>query len=184
MYIALITVFSLAAIAAWVMAFRSQPADFPVACQIANVGKPLSSTALIGQEPAAPKDIIVRVLNANGEAGQATELAEELRTLGFTPDENMPYGNDPVVENQNMGCFGQLRFGAGFSAAAATLHSIFPCFELIADQRPDPSVDIVLGAGFRKLNAGGAVADTMSALNSGEKVDAETLENLMPRTCS
>lgn len=183
-YIALVTVFVIGAVFSWIFAFRSQPADFPVACGIENVGKPLSSTALVGQEPAAPKDVPVRVFNANGESGQATELAETLRTLGFALDPVTPYGNDPIVTSQDMGCFGQLRFGANFNASAATLHPLFPCFELIADERTDPSVDIALGAGFRKLDTNGAISDTMNALNTGEHVDSETFENLTPRNCA
>ncbi len=168
----------------WVLAFRSQPASYPVSCSLPAAGPPVSSTTLIGEHVVPPSDVHVRVYNANGKVGQATTVAEQLRQLDFVLDEQVPYGNDPIVENQDLGCFGQLRYGEDFNGHAAALHALFPCFELIHDGRPDATVDVSLGKGFKDLEVASQVEETMSALNRGEQADLEGLSSLGSSTCS
>ena len=76
----------------WVLAFRSQPASYPVSCSLPAAGTPVSSTTLIGEHVVPPSDVHVRVYNANGKVGQATTVAEQLRQLDFVLDEQVPYG--------------------------------------------------------------------------------------------
>nr|WP_162933287.1 LytR C-terminal domain-containing protein [Corynebacterium lactis] len=183
-YIAVVGVCAVLAVASWGFAFAQQPKSYPVACSLPGSGTPVASTELVGVKVSAPYEVPVRVYNANGQTGQATTIAEQLRTLGFTPDSATPFGNDPLVEHQDLSCFGQLRFGAAHNAQAVALHSLFPCFELIHDARQDPSVDIALGKGFDKLSDGAQIADAMAALNRGDQVDSATLDNLVPNACS
>lgn len=168
----------------WVLAFRSQPTSYPVSCSLPSAGTPVSSTTLIGEHVVPPSDVHVRVYNANGKVGQATTVAEQLRQLDFVLDEQVPYGNDPIVENQDLSCFGQLRFGQEFSGHAAALHALFPCFELIHDGRPDATVDVSLGEGFKELDVASQAEETMAALNRGEQADLEGLASLRSSTCS
>lgn len=183
-YIVVAVVAVLVAAVSWVFAWRSQPTNFPVSCSLGVAGAPVSSTTLVGEHVVPPSEVRVRVYNANGEVGQATTVAEQLRNLGFVPDEEIPYGNDPLVESQDLGCFGQLRFGLDFNGHAAALHALFPCFELIHDERPDSTVDVALGKGFKDLDANSQVEETMAALNRGEQADIEGLSNLRSSTCS
>lgn len=183
-YVVVSVVAVLVAAMSWVFAWRSQPTSYPVSCSLRVAGTPVSSTALVGEHVVPPSEVRVRVYNANGEVGQATTVAEQLRNLGFVPDEQIPFGNDPLVESQDLGCFGQLRFGRNFNGHAAALHALFPCFELIHDDRPDSTVDIALGKGFKDLDAGSQVEETMAALNRGEQADIEGLSNLRSSTCS
>lgn len=182
-YIAVAAICVALAVVSWVFAFSQQPKSYPVACSMPSAGTPVSSTSLVGVNFSSPSEVPVRVFNANGETGQATTVADQLRTLGFTPDSETPFGNDPQVPEQNLECFGQLRFGAGNDSQVVALHSLLPCFELIQDGRQDPSVDVSLGKGFEALPTGGQISDAMSALNRGEQVDSATLENLAPNTC-
>lgn len=183
-YVLIFSVFLVFAVAIWVLAFKATPAAPALECSVSNAGKSVPSTNLIGTSPTAPSEITTRVLNASGESGLAQEVASQLAELGFNQDENAPFANDELSGADGISCFGQLRYGANAAGNAATLHSLFPCFELINDERADGSIDVVLGSGFDGLEANGAIADTMAALNSGESVDADTLANLNSQSCS
>ena len=117
--------------------------------------------------PAAPRDVPVRVLNANGQRGQAALVSAELVTsLGFAaaPDAS---ANDPVYVQQNMGCVGQIRFGPAGLAQARTLHLVVPCAELISDERPDPAVDLALGTEFGDVAPGPDATVVLKTLQQG-----------------
>lgn len=183
-YVVVSIVALLIAAGSWVLAFRSEPTNFPVSCSLPAAGTPASSTTLIGEHVVPPSEVHVRVYNANGQVGQATTVAEQLRQLSFLSDEHTPYGNDPLVENQDLGCFGQLRFGEEFNGHAAALHALFPCFELVHDGRPDATVDVSLGRGFKEFEVTSQVEETMAALNRGEQADLESLSTTRSGTCS
>lgn len=168
----------------WTYAFRNQPTSFPVSCGLAAAGTPVASTSLVGEAAVPPSEVRVRVYNANGQVGQATTVSEQLRTLSFVPDDEIPFGNDPLVESQDLGCFGQLRFGPDFNGQAAALHALFPCFELIHDARTDPSVDVSLGEGFEELSIDSQVKETVAALNDGDQAALDQLAALQAGACS
>ena len=73
------------------------------------------------------------MFNANGERGQAAQVAAQLSDYGFASAPDVQVGNDPVYVDQNMQCQGQIRFGPNGIAAASTLWLVAPCAELIQD---------------------------------------------------
>lgn len=181
-YVILVAALAATAAIAWVAAFTQSPDVTRVACERPGTGEVASATELAGEAAAAPGSIPVRVLNANGEAGQATEVSEGLIDLGFMAAEN-PVGNDPLIPDQDLDCYGQIRFGAAHGPNGATLHALFPCLELIRDGREDGSVDVALGRGFKGLDDSGPVRAAMTALDAGEEVDSATLQSMSSRTC-
>ena len=178
----IVGVVAVLAVVVWSVVFTRPVKVTSVACHHPDAGAVVSSTDLLGEAPAAPGDIPVRVFNANGESGQATTVSEGLADLGFSAAEG-GVGNDPLTPHLDLDCYGQLRFGAGFAAHGATLHAVFPCLELVHDAREDGSVDVALGTGFRGLDDSGPVRAAMETLRSGEVVDAATLQSLSGRAC-
>ncbi|MFD5867085.1 envelope integrity protein Cei [Corynebacterium sp. NPDC060344] len=179
----IVALFAVAAVVAWSFAFTRTVAATSVACEHPDAGAVVSAADLLGEAPAAPRDIPVRVLNANGESGQATEVSEGLVGLGFATVPDGAVGNDPLSPDLDLNCYGQVRFGAGFATHGATLHAVFPCLELIHDAREDGSVDIALGTGFRGLDDSGPVRSAMDSLQAGDGVDAAALQSLSGRAC-
>jgi hypothetical protein len=104
----------------------------------------------------------VHVLNAGGQRGQANLVAAQLADLGF--GEAAPPDNDPFYPQENMECFGQVRFGPAGEAAASTVALVVPCAELVRDGRPDDSVDVAVGTAFGDLNPGRAQRDALDEL--------------------
>lgn len=92
------------------------------------------------------------MFNANGEHGQAAQVAAQLSDYGFASAPDVQAGNDPIYVDQNMQCQGQLRFGPNGVAAASALWLVAPCAELIEDTRTDDTVDLALGTYFRKIS--------------------------------
>lgn len=179
----IVAVFAVGAVAAWGPAFTRPVEETSVACDAPATGTVISAADLIGEASAAPGDIPVRVLNANGESGQATEVHEGLVDLGFATPPEGAVGNDPLTPGQDLDCYGQLRFSPDFAPHAATLHAVFPCLELVNDRRTDGSVDVALGTGFNGFDDSGPVRSAMETLQSGEQVDAATLQSLSTRAC-
>jgi hypothetical protein len=132
-------------------------------CPVPNppAGEVLPSGALDPVAPAQPGAVEVRVLNAGGQRGQASLVAAQLRDLGFAVKGT---GNDPLFPNENLECYGQLRFGAAGEAAASTLTLVMPCAELVRDGRQDAGVDISVGTGFGDFNPGRAARDALDQL--------------------
>lgn len=114
--------------------------------------------------PAAPKATQVRVLNANGQRGQAALVAAQLAQLGFGPAPDGASGNDPVYTSQNMQCRGQVRFGPAGTATARTVGLLVPCAELVQDTRKDTIVDLALGSAFTSINTDTEVSAVLSTL--------------------
>lgn len=182
-YLVILGFFACAAIVAWTLAFTRTGEATKVMCERPGTGEVISAAELLGEVPARPADIPVRVFNANGESGQATEVSEGLAALGFGSAGQGAVGNDPLTPGLDLDCYGQLRFGAAFASHGATLHAVFPCLELIHDSRADGSVDVALGTGFGGLDDSGAVRSAMESLHAGENVDAAELQSLNSRTC-
>lgn len=119
--------------------------------QPAPLGEKVDSNVLRDAEPAALSATKVRVFNANGEHGQAAQVAAQLSDYGFASAPDVQAGNDPVYVDQNLQCQGQLRFGENGLAAASAVWLIAPCSELIQDERTDDTVDLALGTYFRSI---------------------------------
>ncbi|WP_070378329.1 envelope integrity protein Cei [Rhodococcus sp. WMMA185] len=128
----------------------TQPADS--ASTRPTLGEQVDPSTVLDVEPATLADAKVRVFNANGEAGQATQVAAQLSDYGFASAPDVQVGNDPIYVDQNMQCHGQLRFGPSGIAAASALYLVVPCAELIEDSRTDDTVDLALGTYFRNIS--------------------------------
>lgn len=128
----------------------AEPAD-PNAPAPQPLGKKMDPATLLDVEPATLAATKVRVYNANGERGQAAQVAAQLSGYGYASAPDVQVGNDPVYVDQNMQCHGQIRFGANGLAAASALWLVAPCAELIEDARPDDTVDLALGNYFNDL---------------------------------
>lgn len=113
------------------------------------MGQLLASDALDRSTPTPPARVYVRVVNASPQRGQAAEVTEALRQLGFGQIE--PPANDPLYPSFDLACRAQIRFGPQGTAAARTLSLVEPCAELIRDDRPDESVELALGRKFDDL---------------------------------
>lgn len=133
-----------------------------------RLGAQVSHATMVDVMPARLADTRIRVLNASGRAGQAAEVADSLRDLGF----NQPTAaNDPVYANGRLECQGQIRFGTAGEAAAAAVWLVAPCTELFRDQRADDSVDLAVGTEFIAL----AHSDDIEAALAGLRPDATGL---------
>jgi len=114
----------------------------------AQLGEPVSRSAMSDIPPAKLGATKVRVLNASGRGGQATDIAGAMKDLGF----NQPTAaNDPIYAATRLTCQGQIRFGTAGQATAAAVWLVAPCTELFNDNRADDSVDLVLGSDFSGL---------------------------------
>ena len=122
-----------------------QPA--PGAALAANA---LAANALDDIEPLPPDAVKVRVLNANGQRGQAALAASVLTAdLGFGLAAEPT--NDTLYPDFDLDCHAQIRFGANGVAAGRTLSIVVPCAELVRDAREDATVDLALGRQFDAL---------------------------------
>ncbi|WP_277601695.1 envelope integrity protein Cei [Rhodococcus sp. X156] len=128
-------------------------------------GTKITSADLAAAPPSAPQAAQVRVLNANGQRGQASLVAAQLAQLGFTPAPDMASGNDTVFTAQDMRCQAQVRFGEAGKPAARTLQLLVPCAELVQDDRKDQTVDLALGTVFSSLSSDADVTAALTALS-------------------
>lgn len=142
----------------------SEPA-VPVAGQPpTTLGQSLDRDALDKTAPVPPGQVLVRVVNASTQRGQAGEVTEGLRQLGFA--QVAPPNNDPLYlaaksPALELNCRAQIRFGQQGTAAARTLSLVEPCAQLVKDNRQDASVDLALGKAFDDLRP---KSDTMRLL--------------------
>ena len=114
-------------------------------------GQRLSAEGLDAVPPAPPQLVVVQVLNANGQRGEAAVVASGLAELGFAPTAEPT--NDPLHPTFNLRCHGEIRFGAAGQAAARTLSLAMPCAELVRDARSDGMVELAL-AGWTRSTVG------------------------------
>ncbi|WP_306363630.1 envelope integrity protein Cei [Nocardia sp. CC227C] len=140
----------------------AQSTDAPAATEL---GQRVSPSRLRDVEPAALAQTKVRVLNANGQRGQATHVASQLSDLGFAPAAEA-FGNDTVYVNGDLECSGQIRYGVNGRSAAASVQLVAPCAELIEDQRTDESVDLVLGSLFRDVRPSTDAEEVLRSLKN------------------
>lgn len=133
-----------------------------------TLGSPLTRSAMVDVTPARLAETKTRVLNASGRAGQAADVADALRDLGFAQP---TAANDPVYADTRLNCEGQIRFGAAGQAAAAAVWLVAPCTELFQDDRADDSVDLAIGTDFTTLSQN----DDIDAALAGLRPDATGL---------
>lgn len=141
-----------------------------------------SATALDDTEPALLGDTRVRVLNANGEVGQAGAVAAQLAERGFSPAGADATGNDPIY-GQELDCHGQIRFGENGRAAARSVSLVAPCMQLVSDGREDETVDLVLGTIFSRLTDSSAAVGALDELKVGRQPSATDLETARAVSC-
>lgn len=150
----------------WTVVLATAGGATPVSCPTpptgAAPGEVLDVDALDKIPPAPADTVRVRVLNAGGQRGQANLVAAELGDLGFA--EAAPPDNDPLHPDGEMECLGQLRFGPGGEAAAATLALVLPCTEPVRDTRGDAGVDVVVGTEFRDVDPTRGARDVLDEL--------------------
>lgn len=162
----------------WIVAL-TQPAEVHevAACNAApapagpdqpTLGIQVQRATMTGVTPAKLADVKIRVLNAGGRAGQAAEVADALRDLGFAAP---AAANDPIYADRRLDCQGQIRFGEAGQTAAAAVWLVAPCTELFRDNRPDDSVDLAIGTDFTAP----AHSDDIEAALAGLQPDATGL---------
>ena len=130
-----------------------------------QLGSQVSRTTMVDVAPAKLADSRTRVLNASGRAGQAADVADARRDLGFAQP---TAANDPVYADTRLDCHGQIRFGTAGEAAAAAVWLVAPCMELFRDDRADDSVDLAIGTDFTTVTH----SDDIEAALAGLRPDA------------
>lgn len=165
----------------WSLALRgsdvaTQAAACPVTPAAEQAGlEEQSASALDSVEPALLADTRVRVLNANGQSGQAGAVAAQLAESGFQPAGADATGNDPIYA-QDLECHGQIRYGEAGQAIARSLSLAAPCMQLVEDGRDDASADLVLGTIFSRLSDSAAAVGALDELKVGRRPIAAELE--------
>lgn len=168
----------LGAIVAAVAVSISDPETSTVACELSDEAQASGlqeedASTLDGVDAAPLDQVPVRVLNANGQTGQAGQVASELGEMGFAVPDANPVGNDPLYPEQNLTCHGQIRYGGEGQSAAAALKLAAPCMQLVADGRPGNTVDLALGSYFQELNTENASKEALSSLAAGGESSEE-----------
>ena len=151
--LALVVILSSAAGLVWLSVLRHTESGCPSA-EPTSAGQLVSSQQLPADgldavSPAPPQFTRVRVLNANGRPGEAAVVDGALAQLGFAATSTP--ANDPLHPDLDLGCYGEIRFGAAGQAAARTLSLVVPCAELVRDVRPGSEIDLALGSRFITL---------------------------------
>ena len=114
----------------------------------------------------APAKVKVNVFNATERRGLASAVAMQLKKRGFKVGK---VSNDPL--KRTMTGLAEVRSGTTGAEAARTVVAQVGQVVLVPDQRKDASVDLVLGATFKKLvpskAAAAAVTPTPSPRPAG-----------------
>lgn len=189
---ALITAGVLVAVVAitWAVALsRTSDAVLATACNLPAVGatgpdgEPVpqlgvraDGSILRNSSPAPLWDTSVRVFNANGQSGQAAQVAAQLSDIGFAPAPDNQVSNDPIYTSQNLACQGQIRYGEAGEAAANSVWLVMPCAELIRDERTDATVDVALGTLFNDLSPNADADALLKTLRVAQGAPAPPLD--------
>jgi len=144
---------------------------------------PQKANALDDVQPATLDKTRIRVLNANGESGQAGAIAAQLSERGFRAAGQNATGNDPVYPGQDLGCHGQIRYGDKGAGTARSLSLVAPCMELVSDPRSDDTVDLVLGKIFSKLSDSTRAYSALDELKAGRQPSDADLEAARAGNC-
>ncbi len=154
----------------------------PADASAPRLGRLVSGSSLIDVAPAKLADTKIRVLNASGQGGQAGEVSGTLRDLGFAAP---TAANDPIYAGSRLSCQGQIRFGQSGRAGAAAAWLVAPCVELYQDDRPDDTVDLVIGTDWTSLANSDDIAAVLSGLRPGatEPADPSLITRIHSATC-
>ena len=147
-----------------------------------DLGEQVSRSAMTDVTPAKLADTKIRVLNASGQGGQASEVAGALRDVGFADPEA---ANDPIYATARLQCQGQIRFGPAGRAAAAAVWLVAPCTELFQDKRTDDTVDLAIGTDFTELAHSDDIDAVLSSLlpDATQPADPSLLAKIHTQTC-
>jgi len=147
-----------------------------------DLGEQVSRTAMTDVTPAKLADTKIRVLNASGQGGQASEVAGALRDLGFADPQA---ANDPIYATARLQCQGQIRFGPAGRAAAAAVWLVAPCTELFQDKRTDDTVDLAIGTDFSELAHSDDIDAVLASLlpDATQPADPSLLTKIHTQTC-
>ncbi|WP_241727231.1 envelope integrity protein Cei [Dietzia sp. SLG310A2-38A2] len=172
----------------WAFALRgSDAATQAAACPVTPAAEEAGlqdqpADALDTVEPALLADTRVRVLNANGQSGQAGAVAAQLAERGFQPAGADATSNDPVYA-QDLECHGQIRYGEAGQANARSLSLAAPCMQLVSDGRADESVDLVLGTIFSRLSDSTESVGSLDELKVGRQPISAELDAARAVNC-
>ena len=187
-YVVLVVALLALGLLVWSFALRgndaaTQAAACPMTPAAAEAGlTDQPATALDSVEPALLAETSVRVLNANGQSGQAGAVAAQLAEVGFQPAGEETTGNDPLY-GQELECHGQIRYGESGEATARTLSLAAPCMQLVSDGREDASVDLVLGTIFQRLSDSSAAVGALDELKVGRQPISAEIEAARAVSC-
>lgn len=188
----LLVVLLVASAVVWTMALSRRPEVHEAAVCNPPPDEPGTSRPALGEQvprstmmnvvPAKMADTRLRVLNASGRSGQASDVANALRDLGFPQP---AAANDPIYAGTRLTCQGQIRFGEIGQAAAAAVWLVAPCAELFRDDRPDDSVDLALGTDFTALTHSDDIDTVLAGLrpDAPESADPALLSKIHADTC-
>jgi hypothetical protein len=96
-----------------------------------------------------PKQVVVNVYNGGAKGGTARAIGEELTRRGFNVGK---VANEPNGDKVNVGAVrGSSKNAPEVRLVYLQLNQRVP---IVEDKRTDHTVDLVLGAGFTKLNSG------------------------------
>ncbi|HEU5469890.1 MAG TPA: envelope integrity protein Cei [Actinophytocola sp.] len=129
-----------------------------------TLGQALDLDALDRTPPAPPALSQIRVVNASTRKGQAAEVTEALRQIGF--GQIAPPDNDPLYSGFDLNCRAQIRFGQQGTSAARTLSLVEPCAQLVRDDRQDATVDLALGKLFDDIRPRSDTRRVLEELNN------------------
>lgn len=155
------------------------------------LGTVLEHDALDRTSPLPVGEVSFKVVNASTQRNHAKTIATQLTELGLKQAADP--GNDPIYPAGDMGCRGQIRFGAPGATAARTLSLLEPCLELVRDDRQDATVDIALGKKFDEVKPNGDARKVLEQLKEwadqqpdqqGGQVAAATPPTLNPDNLS
>ncbi|BCQ09655.1 hypothetical protein JMUB5695_03105 [Mycobacterium heckeshornense] len=147
-----------------------------------RLGEQVPRSAMTNVTPAKLAETKIHVLNASGRGGQAADVADALRDLGFAQPSA---ANDPIYANGRLNCQAQIRFGEAGQAAAAAVWLVAPCAELFRDDRADDSVDLALGTDFTTLAHSDDIETVLASLRPGatEEPDPALISKIHANSC-
>jgi hypothetical protein len=119
---------------------------------------PSATAAPLPTASVAPGALTVNVYNATDRKGLARTVANDLKVRGVTLGQ---VTNDPL--HKAVTAPAEVRYGAGGAARAAYLALWVPGAILVQDQRPDATLDLVLGTGYAALATPDQVAQAQQA---------------------
>lgn len=172
----------------WAVALRgSDVATQAVACPMPEAAEAAAleeqpAGALDQVDPAVLDETRIRVLNGNGQSGQAGAVAAELAEAGFQAAGADATGNDPIY-GQALECHGQIRYGSSGEASARSLSLAAPCMQLVSDGRGDDTVDLVLGTTFSRLSDSASSVGSLDELKVGRQPISAELDAARTVSC-